>query len=90
MTPDFIENVSAHSAALREGLRGEDSIAELCRQEGIAQNKYYSWSKKLWKQAMPFKGGGSNPCPSFRDHETARHQYRRRVYLLVQPKFVGR
>ena len=28
-----------------EGLRGEDSIAELCRREGIAQNVYYRWSK---------------------------------------------
>ena len=25
------------------GLRGEDSIAELCRQEGIAQGLYYIW-----------------------------------------------
>ena len=28
-----------------EGLRGEESIAELCRKEGIAQNLYYRWSK---------------------------------------------
>ena len=28
-----------------EGLRGEDSIAELCRREGIAQNLYYRCSK---------------------------------------------
>ena len=28
------------------GLRGEDTIAELCRQEGIAQSQYYSWSKE--------------------------------------------
>ena len=28
-----------------EGLRGEDSITELCRREGIAQNLYYRWSK---------------------------------------------
>jgi len=28
-----------------EGLRGEMSIAELCRQEGIAQSLYYTWSK---------------------------------------------
>ena len=28
-----------------EGLRGEDSIAELCRREEIAQNLYYRWSK---------------------------------------------
>lgn len=28
-----------------DGLRGEISIAELCRREGIAQNLYYRWSK---------------------------------------------
>ena len=28
-----------------EGLRGEESIAALCRREGIATNLYYSWSK---------------------------------------------
>ena len=30
-----------------EGLRGEDSIAELCRKEGINQNLYYGWSKEF-------------------------------------------
>jgi transposase len=29
------------------GFRGEDSIAELCRREGIAQSLYYSWSKEF-------------------------------------------
>lgn len=28
-----------------EGLRGEESIAELCWWEGIAQSQYYRWSK---------------------------------------------
>jgi transposase len=28
-----------------EGLRGEDSIAELCRRERIPPNVYYRWSK---------------------------------------------
>ena len=28
-----------------DGLRGEDSIASLCRKEGIVQNLYYKWSK---------------------------------------------
>ena len=28
-----------------DGLRGEDSIAELCRREGISQGVYYKWSK---------------------------------------------
>ena len=30
-----------------EGLRGEDSIAELCRREGINSNVYYLWSKEF-------------------------------------------
>ena len=30
-----------------EGLRGDDSIAELCRKEGIAQSLYYTWSKEF-------------------------------------------
>ena len=30
-----------------EGLRGEHSIAELCRREGIAQGLYYKWSKEF-------------------------------------------
>ena len=30
-----------------EGLRGEHSIAELCRREGIAQSLYYAWSKEF-------------------------------------------
>lgn len=30
-----------------EGLRGEESIAELCRREGIHQNMYYKWSKEF-------------------------------------------
>jgi len=30
-----------------EGLRGEKTIAELCRYEGITQNSYYKWSKEF-------------------------------------------
>lgn len=30
-----------------EGLRGDSSIAELCRTEGISQSMYYSWSKEF-------------------------------------------
>jgi transposase len=30
-----------------EGLRGDDSIAALCRREGIAESLYYSWSKEF-------------------------------------------
>ena len=30
-----------------EGLRGEESIAEICRREGIAASMYYGWSKEF-------------------------------------------
>jgi len=30
-----------------DGLRGEESIAELCRREGLAPNLYYRWSKEF-------------------------------------------
>ena len=30
-----------------DGLKGEDSISELCRREGISQSLFYSWSKEF-------------------------------------------
>ena len=30
-----------------EGVRGEESIAELCRREGISSSMYYGWSKEF-------------------------------------------
>ena len=32
-----------------DGLRGEASVAELCRREGIAESMYYSWSKEFFE-----------------------------------------
>ena len=32
-----------------EGLRGDDSIAELCRKKGIIASLYYTWSKAFMK-----------------------------------------
>jgi transposase len=36
-----------------EGLRGEDTIAELCRREGIHANMYYKWSKDFLEAGKP-------------------------------------
>jgi transposase len=30
-----------------EGIKGESSIADLCRREGIHANQYYTWSKEF-------------------------------------------
>src|SRR3954465_12977752 len=42
-----------------EGLRGEESIAALCRREGIAESLYYSWSKEVLEAGKR----RLRPCP---------------------------
>jgi len=37
-----------------EGLRGDDSIAELCCKEGIAQSMYYTWPKEFMETGWVF------------------------------------
>ena len=50
-----------------EGLRGEDSIAELCRREGIAQNLYYRWSKDFLEAGKKrLAGDTARPRPRTR------------------------
>src|SRR5260221_9627087 len=39
------------------GLRGEDSVAELCRTEGINQNLYYRWSKDFLEAGKKRRAG---------------------------------
>ncbi len=41
------------------GLRGEGSIAELCRREGIVQNLYYRWSKEFLEAGKKRLAGDS-------------------------------
>ena len=42
------------------GLRGEESIAALCRREGIAEGLYYSWSKEFLEAGKKRLGS----CPT--------------------------
>lgn len=42
-----IQSVEEKICIVLAGLRGEDSIAELCRRGGIAQSLYFSWSKEF-------------------------------------------
>ena len=51
------------------GLRGEDSIAEICRREGIHQNLYYKWSKEAGKKRLTGdteREAGSNEVKALR------------------------
>ena len=50
-----------------EGLRGEDSIAELCRREGIASSMYYGWSKEFLEAGKKrLAGDTARPPPPTR------------------------
>jgi len=42
-----------------EGLRGEQSISELCRREGVASNLYYRWSKDFLEAGKTQLAGDS-------------------------------
>ncbi len=44
-----------------EGLRGEQSIKELCRREGIASNLYYRWSKDFLEAGKKRLAGDTVP-----------------------------
>src|SRR5258708_13685889 len=43
-----------------EGLRGEESIAEICRREGINANLYYKWSKEFLEAGKQRLNGDTN------------------------------
>ena len=45
-----------------EGLRGETSIAELCRREGINPNVYYRWSKDFLEAGTFWMGNACRLC----------------------------
>ena len=46
------------------GLRGEDSIAELCRREGIVENLYYRWSKEFLEAGKKRLAGDTTRAPT--------------------------
>ena len=62
-----------------EGLRGEYSIAELCRREGIAQSLYYRWSKEFLEARKRRLAGDTASLDDF--SATAKRARRRSMYL---------
>lgn len=54
-----------------DGLRGEESIAELCRREGIAQSIYYKWSKEFLEAGKRRLAGDTARAASTGEGQTA-------------------
>ena len=57
-----------------DGLRGEDSIAELCRKEGIAQSLYYTWSKEFMEAGKRRLAGDTARAASTEDVKGLRQE----------------
>ena len=67
-----------------EGLRGEASIAELCRKEGINQNLYYRWSKEFLEAGKKrLAGDTAREANSDEVKEFRREAHQRRPMVAV-------
>ena len=59
-----------------DGLRGEGSIAEVCRREGIAQGIYYKWSKDFMEAGKRRLAGGTARAASTDEVKDLRREAR--------------
>ena len=68
-----------------EGLRGEGSIVELCRREGIPTNLYYRWSKDFLEAGKKFqhRAGHSRTLSPHRGSLNQTHRVSQRSPLCV-------
>jgi transposase len=57
-----------------EGLRGEETIAELCRREGIAESLYYSWSKEFMEAGKARLSGNTKRQASSNEVDELRQE----------------
>jgi transposase len=57
-----------------EGLRGEESIAELCRREGIASSQYYGWSKEFLEAGKRRLAGDTARAATPNEVKELRHE----------------
>ena len=57
-----------------EGLRGDDTVAELCRREGIVQSLYYKWSKEFLEAGKSRLAGDTKRQASSEDVDDLRSE----------------
>ena len=72
------------SASCLEGLRGEDSIAELCRKEGIAQNLYYRSSKEFPRSRQEAARRRTRPVRHLPTRSSSSHRSRQLKEALAE------
>ena len=67
-----------------DGLRGNESIAELCRQEGIAQSIYYKWSKEFLEAGKRRLAGNTKRSATTDEVKTLRNESRHLKELVAE------
>ena len=65
------------------GLRGEYSIAELCRREGIAESLYYAWSKEFLEAGKRRLNGDIERAASTSEVKDLRREVRDMTELVA-------
>ena len=66
------------------GLRGEESIAALCRREGIAEGLYYSWSKEFLEAGRKRLAGDTGRQATPGEVKGLRHEMRDLKELVAE------
>jgi transposase len=67
-----------------DGLRGEESIAELCRREGLAPNLYYRWSKEFLEAGKKRLLGDTTREATAPEVKTLREENQRLKQVLAE------
>lgn len=73
-----------------QGLRGEDSIAELCRREGIHVNQYYRWSKEFLEAGRKRLAGDTEREASTGEVKTLRDEAQQLKEALAEAMLENR
>ena len=67
-----------------EGLRGEETIAELCRREGISPNLYYNWSKEFLEAGKRRLHGNTKRQANSTEVTSLRHENSQLKEMLAE------
>jgi transposase len=68
-----------------EGLRGEESIAALCRREGIAESLYYNWSKEFLEAGKKRLAGDTARAATTDEVKLLRRETRDLKEVVAEP-----
>ena len=73
-----------------EGLRGEMTVAELCRKEGIAQSMYYKWSKEFLEAGKSRLAGNTKRQADSKEVKELRKENDEMKQLIAELSFDNR